>query len=354
MTRVALHHGGAWNDQTLRRVLGTEPVHVAPHRSESTARSARRPCLAPPRRFAILPTPCNRRSDHKSTTPRIAAGVAHETQQRASRRNQPADPALGSEPDPVCFAGIELIPPSDPPIFLTAVAAGYADRTDDVVTASTLLRAPATTPATTGRADGRDGPPTPLIPIRRAPPRPTRRHASWFAQAGKRATEANRPIRKSEPRVASYRLVKLTHLRPTRLHVERERLRRHALIRTTTNHSAKGRSEHRRRRRVRTRHHHRNEVRTTYVRQPPPWRTSRFKLAPGRTGRMRLNSLQDGHAGIRGVGCVKNEPLDVGCREPGLCIARKVVACRRKHSVRDVRHEPARRLYAQALLSRPK
>lgn len=33
------------------------------------------------------------------------------------------------------------IGPADPTIFLTAAAAGYTDRTDDIITANTLLRA---------------------------------------------------------------------------------------------------------------------------------------------------------------------------------------------------------------------
>jgi len=49
--------------------------------------------------------------------------------------------ATGFEPDTVGFAGTELIRPADPTIFLTAAAAGYADRTDDIITARTLLRA---------------------------------------------------------------------------------------------------------------------------------------------------------------------------------------------------------------------
>ncbi|PYY31522.1 hypothetical protein DEI89_16995 [Curtobacterium sp. MCBD17_030] len=50
-------------------------------------------------------------------------------------------PALGFEPDTVGYSGTELIRPADPTIFLTAAAAGYTDRTDDIVTANTLLRA---------------------------------------------------------------------------------------------------------------------------------------------------------------------------------------------------------------------
>ncbi|WIE62252.1 hypothetical protein DEI97_003655 [Curtobacterium sp. MCLR17_032] len=50
-------------------------------------------------------------------------------------------PALGFEPDTVGYSGTELIRPADPTIFLTAAAAGYADRTDDIITANTLLRA---------------------------------------------------------------------------------------------------------------------------------------------------------------------------------------------------------------------
>ncbi|PZF09949.1 hypothetical protein DEJ25_13260 [Curtobacterium sp. MCPF17_011] len=49
--------------------------------------------------------------------------------------------ALGFEPDTVDFSGTELIRPADPSIFLTAAAAGYTDRTDDIITANTLLRA---------------------------------------------------------------------------------------------------------------------------------------------------------------------------------------------------------------------
>jgi hypothetical protein len=47
----------------------------------------------------------------------------------------------GSNPDTVGYSGTELIRPADPTIFLTAAAAGYTDRTDDIVTANTLLRA---------------------------------------------------------------------------------------------------------------------------------------------------------------------------------------------------------------------
>ncbi|MGN8048140.1 hypothetical protein ACTJKO_00525 [Curtobacterium sp. 22159] len=49
--------------------------------------------------------------------------------------------ALGFEPDMVGFAGTELVRPADPTIVLTAAAAGYTDRTDDIITANTLLRA---------------------------------------------------------------------------------------------------------------------------------------------------------------------------------------------------------------------
>jgi len=49
--------------------------------------------------------------------------------------------ALGFEPDTVGHSGTELIRPADPTIFLTAAAAGYTDRTDDIITANTLLRA---------------------------------------------------------------------------------------------------------------------------------------------------------------------------------------------------------------------
>jgi len=47
--------------------------------------------------------------------------------------------ALGFKPDTIGFAGTELIRPADPTIFLTAAAAGYTDRTDDIITANTLL-----------------------------------------------------------------------------------------------------------------------------------------------------------------------------------------------------------------------
>lgn len=49
--------------------------------------------------------------------------------------------ALGFEPDTVGYSGTELVRPADPTIFLTAAAAGYRDRTDDIITANTLLRA---------------------------------------------------------------------------------------------------------------------------------------------------------------------------------------------------------------------
>ncbi|WP_413602741.1 hypothetical protein [Curtobacterium sp. Curtsp57] len=49
--------------------------------------------------------------------------------------------ALGFKHETVGYAGTEVIRPADPTIFLTAAAAGYADRTDDFVTANTLLRA---------------------------------------------------------------------------------------------------------------------------------------------------------------------------------------------------------------------
>lgn len=48
---------------------------------------------------------------------------------------------LGFEPDTIGFTGTELIRPADPTVFLTAAAAGYTDRTDDIITANTLLRA---------------------------------------------------------------------------------------------------------------------------------------------------------------------------------------------------------------------
>jgi len=49
--------------------------------------------------------------------------------------------ALGFEPDTVGYSGTELIRPADPTVFLTAAAAGYRDRSDDIITANTLLRA---------------------------------------------------------------------------------------------------------------------------------------------------------------------------------------------------------------------
>lgn len=49
--------------------------------------------------------------------------------------------ALGFEPDTIGFSGTELIRAADPTVFLTAAAAGYTDRTDDIITANTLLRA---------------------------------------------------------------------------------------------------------------------------------------------------------------------------------------------------------------------
>ncbi|MFJ4220012.1 hypothetical protein [Curtobacterium luteum] len=62
---------------------------------------------------------------------RVAAFTEHEVDMTA----------LGFEPDTIGFAGTELIRPADPTIFLTAAAAGYTDRTDDIITANTLLRA---------------------------------------------------------------------------------------------------------------------------------------------------------------------------------------------------------------------
>ncbi|MDR6573528.1 MULTISPECIES: hypothetical protein [unclassified Curtobacterium] len=49
--------------------------------------------------------------------------------------------SLGFEPDTVGYSGTELVRPADPTTFLTAAAAGYTDRTDDIITANTLLRA---------------------------------------------------------------------------------------------------------------------------------------------------------------------------------------------------------------------
>lgn len=49
--------------------------------------------------------------------------------------------SLGFEPDPIGLAGTELVLAADPTIFRTASAAGYRDRTDDIITANTLLRA---------------------------------------------------------------------------------------------------------------------------------------------------------------------------------------------------------------------
>lgn len=47
--------------------------------------------------------------------------------------------ALGFEPDTIGSSGTELIRPADPTIVLTAAAEGYTDRTDDIITANTLL-----------------------------------------------------------------------------------------------------------------------------------------------------------------------------------------------------------------------
>jgi hypothetical protein len=49
--------------------------------------------------------------------------------------------ALGFEPDSIGYSGTELIWPADPTISLTAAAAGHTDRTDDIITANTILRA---------------------------------------------------------------------------------------------------------------------------------------------------------------------------------------------------------------------
>jgi hypothetical protein len=49
--------------------------------------------------------------------------------------------ALCFEPDTIGYSGTELIRPADSTISLTATAAGYSDRTDDIITANTLLRA---------------------------------------------------------------------------------------------------------------------------------------------------------------------------------------------------------------------
>ncbi|MCS6569258.1 hypothetical protein NYQ35_10620 [Curtobacterium flaccumfaciens pv. flaccumfaciens] len=49
--------------------------------------------------------------------------------------------SLGFEPENEDLTGTELILPADPTIFATATAAGYRDRTDDIITANTLLRA---------------------------------------------------------------------------------------------------------------------------------------------------------------------------------------------------------------------
>ncbi len=56
--------------------------------------------------------------------------------------------ALGFEPDTIGFAGTELIRPADPTIFLTAAAAGYTDRTDEIITANTLPAPTTATPTT--------------------------------------------------------------------------------------------------------------------------------------------------------------------------------------------------------------
>jgi hypothetical protein len=49
--------------------------------------------------------------------------------------------ALGFDPDMVGYSGTELVRPADPTTFITAETAGYRDRTDDIITANTLLRA---------------------------------------------------------------------------------------------------------------------------------------------------------------------------------------------------------------------
>lgn len=48
---------------------------------------------------------------------------------------------LGFQPDDADLTGTTLIVPADPTLFLTGAAAGYDDRTDDIITANTLLRA---------------------------------------------------------------------------------------------------------------------------------------------------------------------------------------------------------------------
>ena len=51
------------------------------------------------------------------------------------------------------WASTELIVPADPTIFTTAAAAGYTDRTDDIITANTLLRADTRTDNDTAALD---------------------------------------------------------------------------------------------------------------------------------------------------------------------------------------------------------
>jgi len=61
--------------------------------------------------------------------------------------------SLGFEPADEDRAGTELIIPADPTVFPTATAAGYRDRTDDIITANTLLRADTRTDNDTAALD---------------------------------------------------------------------------------------------------------------------------------------------------------------------------------------------------------
>lgn len=70
--------------------------------------------------------------------------VAPSRPRSQSERPPPAGHSASSplpESDTSGFAGTELIRPADPTIFLTAAAAGSTDRTDDIITANTPLRA---------------------------------------------------------------------------------------------------------------------------------------------------------------------------------------------------------------------
>ena len=58
-----------------------------------------------------------------------------------------------------------------------------------------------------------------------------------------RVIPANEPVRQLEPGIHRHRLLKLPHVRASRLFLKRERLRRHPTIRTTTTHGTDRTSE---------------------------------------------------------------------------------------------------------------